>query len=63
MTPTPASSSPWRNGPSVGPEQTRVETWHLSSGTRLKMKASEVPLPTFDWFRLARLSFLATLET
>lgn len=63
MTRTPASSSRWRNGPGVGPEQTRVETWHVSFRTRLKMKPSEVPLPAFDWFRLARLSFLATFET
>jgi hypothetical protein len=43
MTWTPASSSRWRYGPGVGPEQTRVEIGRLSSGRSLKIAPSEVP--------------------
>jgi hypothetical protein len=50
---TPAPSSRWRDGPGVGPEQTRVEIGRLSSGRSLKIAPSEVP---FGWLQSVQTS-------
>jgi hypothetical protein len=53
MTWTPASSSRWRYGRGVGPEQTRVEIGRLSSGRSLKIAPSEMP---FGWLQSVQTS-------